>query len=248
MSRRRPGRGPRTTFQGKETTLMALVLWWKTGRPLRSPASPSPEHARRTCGEKRCINPAHLKVVRFGRIAPTEVVEAYREGATLHQLADRYGVPVITCHRIIHELAPGLMRGKARPGDRCRVQGTGGYWRIAGRACLWGRSGSWRASATNVFPPCASVGGTRNDPRRGVAARRCAIFSNGRPGYHHCPSGRLGKAGDRTPVLPSRPSRHPTGRRPCPGNAPAARDVRCRKVRTPNAAVPPSRDGTDGRR
>ena len=111
----RPGRGPRTTFQGKETTLMALVLWWKTGRPLRSPASPSPEHARRTCGEKRCINPAHLKVVRFRRIAPTEVVEAYREGATLHQLADRYGVPVITCHRIIHELAPGLMRGKGAP-------------------------------------------------------------------------------------------------------------------------------------
>ena len=111
----RPGRGPRTTFQGKEITLMALVLRWKTGRPLRSPTSPSPEYARRTCDEKCCINPAHLKVVRFRRIAPTEVVEAYREGATLQQLADRYGVPLISCHRIIHELAPGLMRGKGAP-------------------------------------------------------------------------------------------------------------------------------------
>lgn len=42
-------------------------------------------------------------------------MEAYREGATLLQIRDRYGAPLATLHRIIHRRAPGLMRAKGGP-------------------------------------------------------------------------------------------------------------------------------------
>ena len=121
----RPGDNPQTSFQGKDISIARLVLWWKIGRPLRSLRSSRPEYARHTCGEKRCINPAHLAAMvrinptrlaaRRRRVAGKKIVEAYREGATLQQIEDRYGVSITTSHIIIHRLAPGLMRGKGGP-------------------------------------------------------------------------------------------------------------------------------------
>ena len=110
----RGGGNPNTTFQGKEISIARLVLWWKIGRPLRSLRSSRPEYARHTCGEKRCINPAHLAVDRK-RVTGKQIVEAYRKGATLEQIGKRYGVAFSHVHAMLLKLAPELRRGKPRP-------------------------------------------------------------------------------------------------------------------------------------